>query len=56
MYGFEAPPGFHKTNGQPVQQFRVCRPGTCMAEIVQRPDKTISEVVFPDSIDHNAGR
>src|SRR5260370_31928254 len=53
MHLLDAPAAAHELHGQPVEQFGVRGLLAHLAEIIQRRDDALPEMVAPDAIDHH---
>ena len=56
MNALHAPAALYELRGQPIQQFRMCRPLAHDSEVTRSRDDPASEMVLPNPVRHHAGR
>ena len=56
VHGFDRPTRGNELIGQIIEQLRMCRRLTELAEIVWRADEPLAEMMLPDPIHHHPGR
>ncbi len=54
MHLFDAPPTPHELQGQPVEQFWMCRSLAHLSEVVQTTDDAAAEMSAPDAVYHDS--